>query len=451
MGKVDRSLEMAVKEAALLHTAQTSWSFAMAMALAMVEANPMSSLYLAQDPRHYLVASTIHRPVHRKRPKWIASSHSQKDRYSKIDGSANPLVLGAVAAAAASGPSLWASPALAVSAEEVAVVLTRVQDVYLQIVGVVRAAGEMFGMVLNQIAQLVGAGMSAVSPFIRNIISMAVQLSTNIVLGVTVPTENFLLSIGINATPAVVAFKTIALTIKEASKQITKALEPVVSSILQSMLVIDSLFLLRTAGAVVLFYFLTPPVITSITCAARGYKGDLSASQALDLIMKRDYLLIDVRTEKEKSKSGVASLPRYAINSVLYVPVEELSLKFKGQLRDYRKAEAEVAAIKISYLRRINKSSKLVILDRYGDMAKSVARSLMKLGLKNSWVVTDGFDGGRGWVQSRLGTASHSSSIAAILSPTRIISEGAKKIFPSSKDIDVAPQPRKLLPGGFDE
>lgn len=414
-----------------------------------VEANPMSS-FLAQDPRHYVVASTIHRPLHRKRLKWIASSHSQKDRYSKSDGpAANPLVLGAVAAA--SGPSLWARPALAVSAEEVAVVLTKVQDVYLLIVGVVRAAGEMFGMLLNQIAQLVGVGMSSVSPFIRNIISMAAQLSTNIVLGVTVPTEFFLLSIGINTTPAVEAFKTIVLTIKEASKQITKALEPVVSSILQSMLAIDSLFLLRTAGAVVLFYFLTPPVISSIACAARGYKGDLSASQALDLIMKRDYLLVDVRTEKEKSKSGVPNLPRYAINSLLYVPVEELSLKFKGRLRDYRKAEAEVAAIKISYLRRINKSSKLVILDRYGDMAKSVARSLTRLGLKNSWVVTDGFDGGRGWVQSRLGTASHSASIAAILSPTRIISEGAKKIFPSSKDIDVAPQPRKLLPGGFDE
>ncbi len=61
---------------------------------------------------------------------------------------------------------------------------------------------------------------------------------------------------------------------------------------------------------------------------------------------------------------------------------------------------------------------------RTGDIAKSVARSLSSLGFSNTWVVADGFDGGKGWIQSRLGTESYNLSYAEVLSPTRIIPAG---------------------------
>lgn len=48
--------------------------------------------------------------------------------------------------------------------------------------------------------------------------------------------------------------------------------------------------------------------------------GDLTAPQALDLLTKEDYTLIDVRTEKEKVKSGVPSLPRNIKNKLFALP-----------------------------------------------------------------------------------------------------------------------------------
>lgn len=43
--------------------------------------------------------------------------------------------------------------------------------------------------------------------------------------------------------------------------------------------------------------------------------------------------------------------------------VEELPGKVRGQLRNVRKVEAEIAALKISSLKRINKGSRLIIID----------------------------------------------------------------------------------------
>jgi hypothetical protein len=40
----------------------------------------------------------------------------------------------------------------------------------------------------------------------------------------------------------------------------------------------------------------------------------------LDLLSKEDYVLVDVRSEKEKAKSGVPSLPRNAKNKFLPIP-----------------------------------------------------------------------------------------------------------------------------------
>lgn len=325
-------------------------------------------------------------------------------------------------------------------------VLTRVQNAYLQITELLRAACVTVGIFFERIIRFINALIGSVIPYIEDVTLLALQITAPIASAV----EKALQGVGIDTMPAVQALKTVVSVLMEATKQILRALEPVALSISKSILATDSFLILRAVGAVVLVYLLVPPTFSMIVCSFRGYQGDLSALEALDMVMKKNYLLIDVRTEKEKSKAGVPSLPRYVINRLISVPVEGLSLKFKGQLRDYRKAEAEVAAIKISYLKRINKSSKLVILDRFGDVAKSVARSLTRLGIKNTWAVMDGFDGGRGWVQSRLGTASRNTSIAELLLPSKIISEGAKKIFPSPRDIDVSPNSSKLLPGGYD-
>ncbi|MQL99901.1 hypothetical protein Taro_032633 [Colocasia esculenta] len=120
--------------------------------------------------------------------------------------------------------------------------------------------------------------------------------------------------------------------------------------------------------------------------------------------------------------------------------LEELPSKLRGIVRDVKKVEAELVALKISYLKRVNKDSNIVIMDSYSDAAKIVARALTSLGFKNCWIVSDGFSGSKGWLQSRLGTDSYSISFAEILSSSRVIPAAAGTVQAS----------RKLLPGGID-
>lgn len=148
---------------------------------------------------------------------------------------------------------------------------------------------------------------------------------------------------------------------------------------------------------------------------------------------------------------------------LLYFSLEDLPSKVKSLVRNPKKVEAEIVALKISFLKKINKGSNIVIMDswvflnfliiyliphsyfpsglivdlhlcitlvindillfifRYSDSAKTVAKSLTSFGFNNCWIMTDGFSGGKGWLQSRLGTDSYNFSFAEILSPSRVI------------------------------
>ncbi|GFH18619.1 HATPase_c domain-containing protein, partial [Haematococcus lacustris] len=56
----------------------------------------------------------------------------------------------------------------------------------------------------------------------------------------------------------------------------------------------------------------------------------------------------------------------------------------------------------VSALKRINKGTKVVLLDRYGPAARTVAKELGRKGYTKVFVVAGGFDGRGGWVQSKL-------------------------------------------------
>jgi len=45
--------------------------------------------------------------------------------------------------------------------------------------------------------------------------------------------------------------------------------------------------------------------------------------------------------------------------------LEELPSKLKGLVRNAKKVEAEIAALKITYLKKINKGSNIVIMDSW--------------------------------------------------------------------------------------
>ncbi|CAK9139312.1 unnamed protein product [Ilex paraguariensis] len=234
-------------------------------------------------------------------------------------------------------------------------------------------------------------------------------------------------------------------TFAEVAQQTTKVIEeakPIASSTVEAISSSDPITIVGASGALFLAYLLLPPLFSAISFSLRGYKGDLTPAQTLDLISTRNYIMIDIRSEKDKDKAGIPRLPSSAKKKMIAIPLEELPTKLKGLVRNVKKVEAELVALKISYLKKINKGSNLVIMDSYSDSAKLVARALNSLGFKNCWIMRDGFLGGSGWLQSRLGADTYSLSFAEVVSPSRVIPAAVRRIGTVGS--------AKLLPGSSD-
>jgi hypothetical protein len=56
------------------------------------------------------------------------------------------------------------------------------------------------------------------------------------------------------------------------------------------------------------------------TCAFFEFAGDLTPAQTLDVLCTQNYVLIDVRSEKDKDKSGIPRLPSSAKNKMVAIP-----------------------------------------------------------------------------------------------------------------------------------
>ncbi|GLJ25795.1 hypothetical protein SUGI_0493930 [Cryptomeria japonica] len=333
-----------------------------------------------------------------------------------------------------------AGDAEAVTKEEIVTTLTQVEETYQQISGAASTAYGVSKDFLDQVLKIIKPAMDASMPYLQKATDSAVQVATPVASDVSQKAQKALQDAGVDTKPVVEAAKTAAVIAGGAAEQTTKAFEgakPVASSTIESLLSAGPIVLAEAVGALILLYLIVPSILSSISFSFRGYKGDLTPPQALELLTKQDYVMIDVRTEKEKSKAGIPSLPRPAKNKLVSIPIEEFPNKLRSVLRKFKQVEAEVAALKISYLKRLNKGSRIVIMDSYGDVAKIVAKALTSLGFKNTWILTDGFSGGRGWLQSCLGTESYGTSFAQILSPSRVI--------PASSGT------RRLLAGGVDE
>ncbi|KAE9464011.1 hypothetical protein C3L33_04183, partial [Rhododendron williamsianum] len=313
------------------------------------------------------------------------------------------------------------------------------------------------------VAETVKPGIDVALPILKQGGEQAVKIASPVVSEASKKALDAIQSSGFDTQPVLSAAKTVA----DAAQQTTKVIEaakPIASSTVETISSTDPVTIVGAGGALFLVYLLFPPIWSAVSFSLRGYKawdvqhddgdlfyesccanmtrGELSPAQALDLISSRNYLMIDIRSEKDKNKAGIPRLPSSAKNRVIAIPLEELPSKLKGLVRNAKKVEAEIAALKISYLKKISKGSNIVIMDSLSDSAKIAARTLTSLGFKNCWVVAGGFSGGRGWLQSRLGADSYNVSIAEVLSPSRVIPAAVQRFGTTTS--------AKLLPGGSD-
>ncbi|XP_021611753.1 calcium sensing receptor, chloroplastic [Manihot esculenta] len=282
-------------------------------------------------------------------------------------------------------------------------------------------AQRVFGIVSDALKP----GVDAALPIVKQAGDQALKIASPAISEASKKAQEAIQGSGIDTQPVLSAAKTVA----DAAQQTTKVIEevkPAASSTVETIMSADPVVIVGSAGAIFLAYLLFPPIWSVISFSFRGYKGDLTPAQTLDLVSEKNYVMIDIRSEKDKDKAGIPRLPSNAKNRMIAIPLEELPSKLRSLVRNVKKTEAEIVALKISYLKKINKGSKIVILDSYSDSAKTVARALTSLGFKNCWIVADGFSGSRGWLQSRLGTDSYKLSFAEVLSPSRIIPGAAR-------------------------
>jgi rhodanese-related sulfurtransferase len=289
--------------------------------------------------------------------------------------------------------------------------------------------------IFQVVAEVVKPGVDAAVPILQQAGKEALNLASPVFSEASKKAQEAMQSSGFDTEPVMSPPKTVAGAAEQTGKVINVA-KPIASSAVETISSSEPIVIVGTAGVLFITYLIIPPLWSAISFNFRGYKGALSPAQTLELISTQNHILIDIRSEKDKDKAGVPRLPSSAKNKMVAIPLEELPSKLKGLVRDVKKVEAEIAALKISYLKRINKGSNIVILDSYSDSAKTVARTLTSLGFKKTWIVQDGFSGRKGWLQSRLGTDSYNFSFAEILSPSRIIPAGrygTTKLLPGAK------------------
>lgn len=336
-------------------------------------------------------------------------------------------------------PPNEAKAAVNISKDQIVSSLTQVE----QTIDQVQVVGSGFLDSAQRVAEAVGSalkpGFDTALPIVQQAGQEALKIASPAFSEASKKAQEALQSSGLDT-------QTAAKTVADAAQQTTKVIEgakPIASSTMETITSSDPTVIAGTAGALFIAYLLFPPIWSAISFNFRGYKGDLTPAQTLDMLCTQNYILIDIRSEKDKDKSGIPRLPSSAKNKMVAIPLEEVPNKIRGLVRNVKRVEAEIAALKISYLKKINKGTNIVILDSYSDSAKIVARTLTGLGFKNTWIVGDGFSGGKGWLQSRLGTDSYKFSFAEVLSPSRIIPAGVRGGFGTTSRQST----QKLLPG----
>ncbi|CAN6457367.1 unnamed protein product [Victoria cruziana] len=348
--------------------------------------------------------------------------------------------------AAASVPN-----AIALTKDDIITSLTKVENAVEQAQETASTAITLSRDLLDGFLKIVKPGVDVAVPLIQKAGDEAIRIASPAVSEAAKQAGSALQGAGFDPEPVLSAAKTMAENAGGAAEQTGQVLEqvkPIASATVETLSSSDPSTFVLAAGAVLLTSFILPPIGSAISFSLRGYKGDLSPAQTLDLICSQDHLLIDIRSEMEKNKAGIPRLPSSAKNKLISVPLEELPSKIRSIVRNSKKVEAEIAALKISYLKRVNRGTNIVIMDSYSDTSKTVAKLLTGLGFKNCWVLADGFSGGRGWLQSRLGTDSYNLSFAEVLSPSRVIPAAVRNFG----TVSLRSQPAgKLLPGGAED
>lgn len=343
--------------------------------------------------------------------------------------------------------TFFAAPAFAEDADNVDSAVNTVVDVVKATGGVVRSGIDVLSSGVTALQQgyeiaapVLKQGIDAVAP----VLSQAYKVTSEVAVPALKAAGPVVQSGLQEATKALDASGLSAKTVSDTTSVVTKTaatatqtVSPYATQLFNFLASKDPVTLGEYALGVVALYYLAPPVLGLLGGSLRGYAGELTPATALDgLVSESGVVLIDIRTLREKEQSGVPDVPSAGRDKVLEVEFATTEdKKLRNSLRDPSSIEAQVTALQIASLKRVGKGTKIVLLDRYGPVARQVAKELSSKGFGKVFTIAGGFDGGKGWVQSKLqikpvaGSYGGASPFAAA---TRIISRSdGRKALPA--------------------
>ncbi|GAB4818558.1 hypothetical protein N2152v2_005604 [Parachlorella kessleri] len=167
------------------------------------------------------------------------------------------------------------------------------------------------------------------------------------------------------------------------------------------------------ALALVAIAYGVPPLAGASLKALRGYAGEVLPTTALDnLVSQGGNVLVDIRPAKEKESVGVPDLPDQGkLVELEYVAVGDDRLT--SRLRNALDVEAELTAVEIAALKKVNKGTTMYLMGSNGSMCKSVAKELGRRGFGKVYIVSGGY---QAWSNAKLRTKPWSPA-AALLPP----------------------------------
>lgn len=131
-----------------------------------------------------------------------------------------------------------------------------------------------------------------------------------------------------------------------------------------------------------------------------GYSGDLTPEVTLELLKNdKNAVLIDVRPEDLRARDGIPDLRRAARPKYASVTLPELDGSMKKQVKGGKGIDDALIAVVIRNLKLVNENSKVIVMDDTGTSSKSIARSLKKFGVKNTFMIEGGF---KSWIREGL-------------------------------------------------
>ncbi|CAO2040827.1 unnamed protein product [Urochloa humidicola] len=209
----------------------------------------------------------------------------------------------ASAAAAAGSAALLAltpaAPAAALSKDDVTGSLTKVVDTVDQAIGVGGKVAEQ----VSGVVKTLGEAAKPALPVLKSAADEALKLAAPVVSGASKQATEALQGAGVDPAPVITAAKTAA----EQGTKVIDAAKPVASATVETITSLGPEDLVVAAGAAFLAYLLVPPVWSLVSYTLRGYKGELTPAQALDMVTTQGY-----RPDRRADRQGQGQSRRAA-------------------------------------------------------------------------------------------------------------------------------------------